>query len=115
MATAALVAPISPDWTDVELIAAIRRGSDAAFEELYSRYSPQIGSYVRGMVADHGRAEDITQEIFIAALRRIRETNRPIVFKPWIYEIAKNACIDSFRRTRRAQEVSLDADDSLSL
>jgi RNA polymerase sigma factor (sigma-70 family) len=115
MATAALVAPISPDWTDVELIAAIRRGSDAAFEELYSRYSPQIGSYVRGMVADHGRAEDITQEVFIAALRRMRETDRPIVFKPWIYEIAKNACIDSFRRTRRAQEVSLDADDTLSL
>ncbi|MDQ6777211.1 MAG: sigma-70 family RNA polymerase sigma factor [Actinomycetota bacterium] len=113
-ATAALVAPISQDCSDEELVAAIRRGSDAAFEELYSRYSRQIGSYVRGMVGDHGRAEDITQEIFIAALRRMRETNRPIVFKPWIYKIAKNACIDSFRRTRRAQEVSLDADDDLS-
>jgi RNA polymerase sigma factor (sigma-70 family) len=95
-------------------VAAVRRGSDAAFEELYSRYSSRIAGYVRGMVTDHGRAEDITQEIFIAALRRMRETERPIAFKPWIYEIAKNACIDSFRRTRRAQEVSLDADDSLS-
>jgi RNA polymerase sigma factor (sigma-70 family) len=66
------------------------------------------------MVGDHGRAEDITQEIFIAALRRMRETDRPIAFKPWIHEIAKNACIDSFRRSRRAQEVSLDADDGLS-
>src|SRR3984885_3541459 len=111
MATAALVAPISPDWTDVELIAAIRRGSDAAFEELYSRYSPQIGSYVRGMVADHGRAEDITQEVFIAALRRMRDSERPIAFKPWIYEIAKNACIDSYRRTRRAREVPISGDD----
>ncbi|HWF73233.1 MAG TPA: sigma-70 family RNA polymerase sigma factor [Solirubrobacteraceae bacterium] len=114
MATAALVAPISPDCSDVELVAAVRRGSDAAFEELYSRYSRQIGSYVRGMIGDHGRAEDITQEIFIAALRRMRATERPIAFKPWIYEIAKNACIDSYRRTRRAQEVSLDADDGLS-
>jgi RNA polymerase sigma factor (sigma-70 family) len=114
MATAAFVAPISPDCSDGELVAAIRRGSDAAFEELYSRYSPQIVSHVRGMVGDHGRAEDITQEIFIAALRRMRDTERPIVFKPWIYEIAKNACIDSYRRTRRAQEVSLDADDGLS-
>jgi RNA polymerase sigma factor (sigma-70 family) len=114
MATAALVAPISPDCSDLELVAAVRRGSDTAFEELYSRYSRQIGSYVRGMVGDYGRAEDITQEIFIAAVRRMRETERPIAFKPWIYEIAKNACIDSFRRTRRAQEVSLDADDGLS-
>jgi RNA polymerase sigma factor (sigma-70 family) len=95
-------------------VAEVRQGNDAAFEELYSRYCHRIGAYVRGMVADHGRSEDITQEIFIAALRRMRETERPIAFKPWIYEIAKNACIDSFRRTRRAHEVSLDADDSLS-
>ena len=114
MATAARVAPISQDWSDVELVAAVRRGSDVAFEELYSRYSHRIGGYVHGMVGDRGRAEDITQEIFIAAVRRMRETDRPINFKAWIYEIAKNACIDSFRRTRRTQEVSLDADHGLS-
>ncbi len=60
------------------------------------------------MVGDHGRAEDITQDVFIAALRRLRETDRPVAFKPWIYEIARNACIDDFRRRRRAQEVSLE-------
>ena len=101
MATAARVAPISQDWSDVELVAAVRRGSDVAFEELYSRYSHRIGGYVHGMVGDRGRAEDITQEIFIAAVRRMRETDRPINFKAWIYEIAKNACIDNFRRSRR--------------
>ena len=52
------------------------------------------------MVKDHGRAEDITQEVFVSALRRMRETERPIAFKPWIYEIAKNACIDAFRRSQ---------------
>ena len=65
------------------------------------------------MVKDHGRAEDITQEVFISALRRMRETERPIAFKPWVYEIAKNACIDQFRRSRRAEEISMDADDGL--
>src|SRR5688500_216665 len=65
------------------------------------------------MVRDHGRAEDVTQEVFVSALRRMRETERPIAFKPWIYEIAKNACIDQFRRTRRAEEVSLQAGDGL--
>jgi RNA polymerase sigma factor (sigma-70 family) len=68
---------------------------------------------VYGMVKDHGRAEDITQEVFVSALRRMRETERPIAFKPWIYEIAKNACIDQFRRSRRAEEVSMDAGDGL--
>ena len=65
------------------------------------------------MVNDYGRAEDISQDVFISALRRMRETDRPIAFKPWIYEIAKNACIDQFRRSRRAEEVSYDADEGL--
>src|SRR5258708_12574780 len=111
MAMALSVAPISSDGTDVELVAAVRRGSDAAFEELYARYSHRIGSYVRSMVGDYGRAEDITQEIFISALRRMRETERPIAFKPWIYEIAKNPCIDSYPRTPPTQHASLHANN----
>jgi len=100
--------------TDHELVSAVRRGDDRAFEQLYTRYQRRIGSYVCGMVKDHARAEDITQEVFVSALRRMRETERPIAFKPWIYEIARNACIDSYRRSRRAVEVSYDADDRLS-
>jgi RNA polymerase sigma factor (sigma-70 family) len=57
-------------------------------------------------VGDHARAEDITQEVFLAALRRMRQTDGPILLKPWLYEIAKNASIDHFRRSRRAEEVS---------
>src|SRR5437899_7356408 len=96
-----------------ELVAAVRRGDDRAFELLFSSYERRITAYVAGMVGDHARAEDITQDVFISALRRMRETRRPIAFKPWIYEIAKNACIDEFRRTRRAEEVSYDAEDGL--
>ena len=91
----------------------MRLGDDGAFEPLYRRYHRRIASYIHGMVHDHARAEDITQDVFISALRRMRETDRPIAFKPWIYEIAKNACIDQFRRARRAEDVSFDAEDSL--
>jgi RNA polymerase sigma factor (sigma-70 family) len=98
---------------DSTLVAAVRRGDDRAFEQLYARYQRRISAYVLGMVKDHGRAEDITQEVFISALRRMRETDRAIAFKPWIYEIAKNACIDQFRRSRRAEEISMDAGDGL--
>jgi RNA polymerase sigma factor (sigma-70 family) len=94
---------------DADLVTAVREGDDRAFEQLYSRYQRRISAYVFGMVKDHGRAEDITQEVFISALRRMRETDRAIAFKPWVYEIAKNACIDQFRRSRRAEEVSFDA------
>jgi RNA polymerase sigma factor (sigma-70 family) len=99
--------------SDADLVGSVRRGEDRAFEELYQRYHRRIAAYVYGMVNDYGRAEDITQDVFISALRRMRETERPIAFKPWVYEIAKNACIDQFRRSKRAEEVSYDAEDGL--
>src|SRR3954465_12975027 len=99
--------------SDAELVAAVRRGNDRAFEELYNRYHRRISSYIFGMVKDHARAEDLTQDVFVSALRRMRDTDRPIAFKPWIYEIAKNACIDQFRRNKRAEEVSYDADEGM--
>jgi RNA polymerase sigma factor (sigma-70 family) len=106
--------PSAPTCSEQDLIAAVRRGDDRAFEELYSRYGRRINAYVQGLVRDHGRAEDITQEVFISALRRMRHSERRIAFKPWIYEIAKNACIDEFRRTKRSQEVLMEGDDGLA-
>jgi RNA polymerase sigma factor (sigma-70 family) len=102
------------DVTDHDLVQAVRAGDDHAFERLYHRYHRRISAYIFGMVHDHGRAEDLTQEVFVSALRRMRQTDRPIAFKPWIYEIAKNACIDAFRRSRRTEEVSIDADEGLA-
>src|SRR5918999_1573252 len=107
---------LGPDGagSDHRLVAAVRRGDDRAFEALYERYHRRIHAYVFGMVKDHQRAEDVTQEVFVSALRRMRATERPIAFKPWIYEIAKNACIDQFRRSKRAEEISYDADEGLA-
>jgi len=96
--------------TDHELVRAVRSGENSAFEELFSRYRSRIRTYVSGMLADFDRAEDITQEVFISALRRLRDTERPIAFKPWIYQIAKNACIDEMRRARRNVEIPLEED-----
>jgi RNA polymerase sigma factor (sigma-70 family) len=97
---------------DEALVASVRAGDDRAFEQLYLRYQRRISAYIFGMVHDHQRAEDITQDVFMSALRRMRATDQRIIFKPWVYEIAKNACIDAFRRSRRAEEVSYDADES---
>ena len=94
---------------DRELVAAVRVGDDSAFEELYRRYHHRVAAYVRGMVRDDARAEDLAQDAFFSALRGMRATDAPIAFKPWIFEIARNAAIDHWRRTSRAEEVSVDA------
>ena len=49
----------------------------------------------------------------MSALRRMRATDSEINFKPWIYQIARNAAIDSYRRNSHAVEVSMDSDDGL--
>ena len=99
---------------DDELVAAVREGDAAAFEELYRRYSRPVRAYIHRLVDDYGRAEDLTQEAFLSALRRLGATDAEIKFKPWIFEIAKNASIDLFRGRARAAEVSLDGQGVLA-
>src|SRR6201996_6073466 len=99
-----------PAHSEQELVAAIRAGDDRAFEELYAQYRERIFAFILSKVHDHGRAEDIAQEVFMSALRRLRSADQTIAFKPWLYEIAKNACIDEFRRGSRAREVPLESD-----
>ena len=106
--------PIRPASGEPELVAATRAGDDRAFGELYARYRERIFAFILNRVHDHGRAEDIAQDVFISALRRMRAGDQEIAFKPWIYEIAKNACIDEYRRGRRTREVPLETDTELS-
>ena len=100
-------------WPDTDLVAAVRAGDETAFAELFRRYYPPVAGYVKGYVRDTGRAEDVTQEAFFSALRRLRETDSEINFRPWIHEIARNASIDLYRRSRRMREVSIDSDAGL--
>ena len=108
-----MIATAGCEAADAELVAAVRAGDDSAFEELYRRYQPRIAGFVRGMLHDSARAEDVAQEAFLSALRRMRACDAEINFKPWIYQIARNAAIDSYRRNSHAVEVSMDADDGL--
>ena len=108
-----MIATAGCEAADADLVAAVRAGDDSAFEELYRRYQPRIARFICGMLHDAARCEDVAQEAFLSALRRMRATDAEINFKPWIYQIARNAAIDSYRRNNHAVEVSMDADDGL--
>jgi RNA polymerase sigma factor (sigma-70 family) len=94
---------------DQALVQAARGGDDRAFERLYAMYRDRVGAFIFNKVHDHGRAEDISQEVFMSALRQLRSNERAIAFKPWVFAIAKNACIDEFRRSARGREVPVEA------
>jgi len=100
---------ISIEASDEQLVESAQTGSSEAFAVLFRRYRPAITRYAGRILGDDGRAEDIAQEVFLSALRSIGTLDRPAGFKPWLYRIAHNTCVDHMRRSGRAEEVSIDA------
>jgi RNA polymerase sigma factor (sigma-70 family) len=96
--------------TDSKLAVAASRGDDAAFATLYGRYAPRIEGYLARLLGDRHLAEDVTHEVFVSALRRLRDDRPPIAFGPWLFRIARNAAIDVHRRAQLARHVPLGAE-----
>jgi RNA polymerase sigma-70 factor, ECF subfamily len=89
-----------PELTDSELIGRVAAGDRPAFEEIYRRYArPVLGLALRRL-GDRGRAEDATQEAFVAVWRSARtfDPGRG-TGAPWLYAVARNAITDGLRRT----------------
>jgi RNA polymerase sigma factor (sigma-70 family) len=85
---------------DERLVAHVRRGNEAAFEVLVSRYRARLLAFCRHMLgAGASRdAEDVLQEVFTSAYRAMLGDTRPINVRPWLYRIARNRCLNHLRR-----------------
>jgi len=83
---------------DGELVRTARGGDPAAFTRLYERY----GRLVHGLLlARVGRdeVEDLVQDVFLTAWRRLDDLRDPAAFGGWIAMIARNRATDFQRRT----------------
>jgi RNA polymerase sigma-70 factor, ECF subfamily len=98
--------------TDGELIERIADGDRPAFEELYRRYARAVLGLALRRLGDRGRAEDASQEAFVAIWRSAR-TYDPARGNgaPWLYAVARNAITDGLRRT---PEPAMDVPDGPS-
>jgi RNA polymerase sigma-70 factor (ECF subfamily) len=86
--------------TDGELIERIAGGDRPAFEELYRRYSRAVLGLALRRLGDRGRAEDASQEAFVAIWRSARTYDSARGNgAPWLYAVARNAITDGLRRT----------------
>ena len=85
---------------DERLVAHVRRGNQAAFEVLVSRYQARLLAFCRHMLGASARrdAEDVLQEVFASAYRAMLGDTRPINVRPWLYRIARNRCLNHLRR-----------------
>jgi RNA polymerase sigma-70 factor (ECF subfamily) len=92
---------------DEALAARVRATGDvAAFAALVTRYRARVVALARRMLAaDPEEAEDVAQEAFVAAYDK-RQSFRPgEPFRPWLYRIAVNRCLDRLRARSRRPDV----------
>jgi RNA polymerase sigma-70 factor (ECF subfamily) len=84
--------------TDAELVASAIRGSQDAYRELVKRFERPVYSLILRMVQDPASAEDLAQEAFVKAFRRLGTYDPQWKFSSWLFKIAHNATIDHLRR-----------------
>ncbi len=76
-------------------------GSTDAFGELVRRHGGRIFAYCQRRARDPAAAEDLAQQVFLAAFRRIGGYDPTRPFLPWLYTVARCVAIDESRRARR--------------
>ena len=97
---------------DQILVSAAREDSEAA-GRLYDKYYGEIVRYIYHCTFDHTVTEDLTSNVFLAALRHIgRYKWRQIPFRAWLYRIATNEVRMHWRQRKRIAAFSLQPDSS---
>jgi RNA polymerase sigma-70 factor, ECF subfamily len=93
---------------DVQLIDAARRGCHDSFAQLMTHYYGQIERYFMRHVRERTLAEDLTQETFIDAFRRLDRFAPDRPFAAWLYRIAHFNLLHAWRQQRSRHAQSLD-------
>jgi RNA polymerase sigma-70 factor (ECF subfamily) len=100
---------------DLELARRCRQGETGAFEELYRAHAGRLFTLVLRMSGSHDAAEDLLQEVFLHAHRKLGTFRGDSSLGTWLYRLAVNHCLDHLRgrqaRMSRATD-SLDRDDA---
>lgn len=97
------------------IVTRAQEGDPDAFGQLYDRYVDTVFRYVHFRAGTHSQAEDLTQETFVRALRRIGSVSwQGRDFGAWLITIARNLIADHYKSARFRLEIPtadmLDAD-----
>jgi len=90
---------------DLELVAAAKAGSNAAFEELQSRYSRRLYRRIQSITRSHEDTEDALQETFLRAYLALNAFEGRSQFATWLTRIAINSALMVLRKRRVRPEV----------
>lgn len=73
---------------------------DSVFEDLYTKYHHDVFQFLFYMVRNKEQAEDLVQEVYIRVLKSYERFEGKSSEKTWLFSIARNVAIDSFRKEK---------------
>jgi RNA polymerase sigma-70 factor, ECF subfamily len=91
------VGPAPGRAEEMALVQRCRKGDLGAFEELYRLHAGRLYSVACRMVGNPSDAEDLLQEIFLAAHRKLDSFRGESALGTWLYRLATNLCLDHLR------------------
>ncbi|MEV6781493.1 sigma-70 family RNA polymerase sigma factor [Streptomyces sp. NPDC051098] len=94
---------------DATLVVRARDGDVRAFEVLVLRYQGPMYRLALRMLASRGDAEDVVQEVFLTAWRRLGRLRESAAFVGWLYRMTTNRCLNVIRARRPMAVTDLDA------
>ena len=95
------------DVSEEQLMALYQKGNEDAFMVLTEKLQRPLYLYIFRLVRNTEMAQDLVQDTLIKVVRNYQSYRPQSKLRPWIYTIARNLCIDFFRK-KRLKEVSLD-------
>lgn len=90
--------------SDQEHINAVLRGDTPRFEPLIARYSPRVFATARRYARKESEVEDIVQEIWLKAFRKLASFRGDAPFEHWLMRLAVRTCYDFLRGHQRNRE-----------
>jgi RNA polymerase sigma-70 factor (ECF subfamily) len=93
----------------LDVIRECQQGNLKAFEELVRSYWPVAMRVTMAFVRNVEEAADCSQDAFVLALETLPKFDNTKPFFPWFYALLRNVCLKRLRRTRRRNEIPLEA------
>jgi RNA polymerase sigma-70 factor (ECF subfamily) len=91
------------------LVQRAKQRDEAAFAQLYEEYFDKIYRYVTIRIGDKMEAEDITQQVFLNAIKAISSFKwKGVPFSAWLFRIAHNQVVDYLRKSKKRVSVPLE-------
>ena len=99
--------------SDELLVRRFQDGNADAFEVLVQRHGARVYNLCLRILGDPDEAADVSQDTFLAAIRKLSGFRGDSAFTTWLHRVTVNACYDSLRRKRRRPllQIVRDEDD----